>query len=78
MKEVKNLKGCTGSRWDMNGIELEEFSKRMENLSEEEQKIAVEYIPDEVMFDELKRRATKRQEIIDTVEKSLKVSKEAW
>ncbi len=56
----------------MNGLDalhVQEFSSRMAALSEEEQAIAVKYIDDQIMFEELAARSKKRQAIISTIEK---------
>lgn len=55
-------------------MELEEleFSKRMAALSPAEQKIAAEHISSDILFDVLKSRQEKQQELIGAIESILR------
>lgn len=60
----------------ISGLEIEEFSRRMAALTEEEQIMAAKYIKDEILFKEIKRRSIARRSIIEIIENSIKLQNE--
>lgn len=57
----------------ISGLEIEEFSKIVKALTEEEQIIAAKNIKDEILFKEIECRLTTRRSIIEIMENSLKL-----
>lgn len=57
----------------ISGLEIEELSRRMAAMTEEEQIIAARNIKDEILFKEIERRSIKRRSIIETIENLLKL-----
>lgn len=53
-------------------LEMEEFSRRMSVLTEEEQIIAEKYIKESIMFSELEKRSRKKDCIISLVEEAIR------
>lgn len=60
----------------ISGLEIEELSRRMEALTDEEQIIVVKNIKDEILFKEIEQRSMKRKAIIEIMENSLKMQNE--
>lgn len=57
----------------MNGIELEEFSKRIEALSKQEQEIAVSFFDDEILTKEIEIRLAKAKLAYSTVRNAMEM-----
>lgn len=57
----------------ISGLEIEELSRRMAALTDEEQIIAAKNIKDEILFKEIERRSITRRSIIEILENSLKL-----
>lgn len=57
----------------ISGLEIEELSRRMEAMTDEEQIIAARNIKDEILFKEIERRSITRRSIIEIMENSLKL-----
>ena len=60
----------------ISGLEIEELSRRMAAMTEEEQIIAAKNIKDEILFKEIERRSITRRSIIEIMENSLKMQNE--
>lgn len=60
----------------ISGLEIEELSRRMAAMTEEEQIIAAKNIRDEILFKEIERRSITRRSIIEIMENSLKMQNE--
>ncbi len=60
----------------ISGLEIEELSRRMAAMTEEEQIIATKNIKDEILFKEIERRSITRRSIIEIMENSLKMQNE--
>lgn len=57
----------------ISGLEIEELSRRMSSMTDEEQIIAARNIKDEILFKEIERRSITRCSIIEIMENSLKL-----
>lgn len=57
----------------ISGLEIEELSRRMEAMTDEEQIIVARNIKDEILFKEIERRSITRRSIIEIMENSLKL-----
>lgn len=57
----------------ISGLEIEELSRRMASMTDEEQIIAARNIKDEILFKEIERRSITRRLIIEIMENSLKL-----
>lgn len=57
----------------ISGLEIEELSRRMSSMTDEEQIIAARNIKDEILFKEIERRSITRRLIIEIMENSLKL-----
>lgn len=57
----------------ISGLDIEELSKRMAALTDEEQIIAAKNIKEEILFKEIERRSITRRSIIEIMENSLKL-----
>lgn len=57
----------------ISGLEVEELSRRMAAMTEEEQIIAARNIKDEILFKEIERRSITRRSIIEIMENSMKL-----
>lgn len=57
----------------ISGLEIEELSRRMAAMTDEEQIIAARNIKDEILFKEIERRSITRRSIIEIMENSLKL-----
>lgn len=57
----------------ISGLEIEELSRRMTSMTDEEQIIAARNIKDEILFKEIERRSITRRSIIEIMENSLKL-----
>lgn len=60
----------------ISGLEIEELSRRMASMTDEEQIIAARNIKDEILFKEIERRSITRRSIIEIIENSLKLQNE--
>lgn len=60
----------------ISGLEIEELSRRMSSMTEEEQIIVAKNIKDEILFKEIERRSITRRSIIEIMENSLKMQNE--
>lgn len=68
--------GCRKKVIIISGLEIEELSRRMAAMTEEEQIIAARNIKDEILFKEIERRTITRRSIIEIMENSLKMQNE--
>ena len=57
----------------MGNTDREEFKQRMRNLDAEEKKIVVNYIPNEMLVEELNRRLTVMTDKISQIKEVLRV-----
>ena len=57
----------------MSNTDREEFKQRMRNLDAEEKKIVVNYIPNELLVEELNRRLTIMADKISQIKEVLRV-----
>lgn len=57
----------------ISGLEVEELSRRMVAMTDEEQIIAARNIKDEILFKEIEQRSITRRLIIEIMENSLKL-----
>lgn len=69
-------RGCRKKVIIISGLEIEELSRRMEAMTDEEQIIAARNIKDEILFKEIERRSITRRSIIEIMENSLKMQNE--
>lgn len=60
----------------ISGLEVEELSRRMAAMTDEEQIIVARNIKDEILFKEIEQRSMKRKSIIEKIEKSMKLQNE--
>lgn len=60
----------------ISGLEIEELSRRMAAMTDEEQIIAARNIKDEILFKEIEQRSMKRKAVIEIMENSLKMQNE--
>lgn len=60
----------------ISGLEIEELSRRIEAMTDEEQIIVVKNIKDEILFKEIEQRSMKRKAVIEIMENSLKMQNE--
>lgn len=66
-------RGCGKKVITISGLEIEELSRRMAAMTDEEQIIAARNIKDEILFKEIERRSITRRSIIEIMENSLKL-----
>lgn len=66
-------RGCRKKVIIISGLEIEELSRRMAAMTDEEQIIAARNIKDEILFKEIERRSITRRSIIEIIENSLKL-----
>ena len=57
----------------MSNTDREEFKQRMRNLDAEEKKIVVNYLPNEILVEELNRRLTIMADKISQIKEVLRV-----
>lgn len=69
-------RGCRKKVITISGLEIEELSRRMAAMTDEEQIIAARNIKDEILFKEIEQRSMKRKAVIEIMENSLKMQNE--
>jgi hypothetical protein len=57
----------------ISGLEVEELSRRMSAMTDEEQIISARNFKDDILFKEIEQRLIKRKAIIDIIENSIKL-----